>query len=83
MDPEAYVDLMRVVYPRVKAVDPSTLVLGAGLARTLAPGGDPEGMNDLGTSSGCGCRGGRRHGRHGRPRLWLADAAGRTRRPTA
>ncbi len=47
VDPEAYTELLRVVYPRAKAADPDVMVLGGALAPTLAPVGDPEGMNDL------------------------------------
>jgi hypothetical protein len=46
-DPEGYTDLLRAVYPRAKAADPDIVVLGGALAPTLAPPGDPEGMNDL------------------------------------
>jgi polysaccharide biosynthesis protein PslG len=46
-DPEGYTDLLRAVYPRAKAADPDVIVLGGALAPTLAPAGDPEGMNDL------------------------------------
>jgi hypothetical protein len=35
------------VYARAKAADPGVMVLGGALAPTLAPIGDPEGMNDL------------------------------------
>jgi hypothetical protein len=47
VDPEGYTSLLRTVYRRAKAVDPGVLVLGGALAPTLAPVGDPEGMNDL------------------------------------
>lgn len=47
VDPEGYTDLLRTVYPRAKAADPDIVVLGGALAPTLAPVGDPEGMNDL------------------------------------
>jgi hypothetical protein len=47
VDPEAYTALLRAVYPRAKAADPDVIVLGGALAPTLAPVGDPEGMNDL------------------------------------
>jgi hypothetical protein len=47
VDPEGYTDLLRVVYPQVKAADPDVVVLGGALAPTLAPPGDREGMNDL------------------------------------
>jgi hypothetical protein len=47
VDPEGYTALLRAVYPRAKAANPSVVVLGGALAPTLAPLGDPEGMNDL------------------------------------
>jgi hypothetical protein len=47
VDPEGYADLLRAVYPRVKAANPGIVVLGGALAPTLAPLGDPEGLNDL------------------------------------
>jgi hypothetical protein len=47
VDPEGYTDLLRVVYPKAKAANPEVVVLGGALAPTLAPVGDPEGMNDL------------------------------------
>jgi hypothetical protein len=47
VDPEGYTDLLRAVYTRVKAANPDVVVLGGALAPTLAPEGDPEGMNDL------------------------------------
>ena len=47
VDPEGYTRLLQVVHARVKAVDPAAMVLGGALAPTLAPVGDPEGMNDL------------------------------------
>ena len=47
VDPEGYTDLLRAVYPRAKAADPTIVVLGGALAPTLAPADDPEGMNDL------------------------------------
>ena len=47
VDPEGYAALLRAVYPRAKAADPDIVVLGGALAPTLAPIGDPEGMNDL------------------------------------
>jgi hypothetical protein len=47
VDPEGYTDLLRAVYPRAKAANPDVVVLGGALAPTLAPVGDPEGMNDL------------------------------------
>jgi hypothetical protein len=47
VDPEGYTGLLRAVYPRAKAANPEVRVLGGALAPTLAPVGDPEGMNDL------------------------------------
>lgn len=47
VDPEGYTELLRAVYPRAKAANPDVVVLGGALAPTLAPAGDPEGMNDL------------------------------------
>jgi hypothetical protein len=47
VSPTAYTDLLRTVYPRAKAANPGVTVLGGALAPTLAPVGDPEGMNDL------------------------------------
>jgi GH35 family endo-1,4-beta-xylanase len=47
VDPEAYTALLRAVYPQAKAADPDIVILGGALAPTLAPVGDPEGMNDL------------------------------------
>jgi len=47
VDPEGYTRLLQAVYSRIKAVDADMVVLGGALAPTLAPVGDPEGMNDL------------------------------------
>jgi hypothetical protein len=47
VDPEGYTDLLRAVYPAAKAANPDVMVLGGALAPTLAPPGDPEGLNDL------------------------------------
>jgi polysaccharide biosynthesis protein PslG len=47
VDPEGYTALLRAVYPLAKEVNPGVLILGGALAPTLAPVGDPEGMNDL------------------------------------
>jgi hypothetical protein len=47
VDPEGYTQLLRAVYPRAKAANPGVVILGGALAPTLAPPGDPEGMNDL------------------------------------
>ncbi len=45
--PEDYVDLLKVVYPAVKAANPDIAVLGGALAPTLEPPGSPWGLNDL------------------------------------
>jgi hypothetical protein len=47
VDPEGYTALLRAVYPRAKLANPDVVVLGGALAPTLAPAGDPEGLNDL------------------------------------
>jgi hypothetical protein len=47
VDPEGYTALLGAVHERAKAADPDVLILGGALAPTLAPVGDPEGMNDL------------------------------------
>jgi hypothetical protein len=47
VDPAGYTALLAAVYARAKAVDPEVVILGGALAPTLAPVGDPEGMNDL------------------------------------
>ena len=47
VDPEGYTALLRATYAAVKQADPQVVVLGGALAPTLAPAGDPEGMNDL------------------------------------
>jgi len=47
VDPEGYTDLLRVAYIRAKEADPQVQVLAGALAPTLAPEGDPEGLNDL------------------------------------
>lgn len=46
-DPDQYAELMRVVYPLVKATSPNILILGGALAPTLEPPGSPNGLNDL------------------------------------
>ncbi len=45
--PADYVELLRVVYPAVKAANPQMGVLAGALAPTLEPPGSPWGMNDL------------------------------------
>ncbi len=47
VDPAAYVDMLRVIYPAVKAAAPGVTVLAGALAPTLEPLGSPNGMNDL------------------------------------
>ena len=47
VDPAGYTELLRAVYERAKEANPEVVVLGGALAPTLAPVGDPEGMNDL------------------------------------
>jgi hypothetical protein len=42
-----YVDLLKVMYPAIKAANPEVLVLGGALAPTLEPAGSPWGLNDL------------------------------------
>jgi hypothetical protein len=42
-----YVDLLKVVYTAVKAVNPDIIVLAGALAPTLEPEGSPWGLNDL------------------------------------
>ena len=45
-NPEQYAQLLRAVYPRIKAADPSALVISAGMATTGGDGGVTA-MNDL------------------------------------
>ncbi len=45
--PQDYADLLRVVYPAVKAANPDVIVLGGALAPTIEPDGSPWGLNDL------------------------------------
>jgi len=47
VDPVAYVDLLRVVYPAAHAANPDVVVLGGALAPTLEPVDSPVGLNDL------------------------------------
>ncbi len=42
-----YVDLLRIVYPAVKAANPDITVLAGALAPTLEPAGSPWATNDL------------------------------------
>ncbi|MCA9949247.1 MAG: cellulase family glycosylhydrolase [Anaerolineales bacterium] len=45
--PEDYVNLLKVVYPAVKAANPDMQILAGALAPTLEPAGSPWGLNDL------------------------------------
>ena len=45
--PQDYVDLLKVVYPAVKATNPDVVVLAGAMAPTLEPAGSPWGLNDL------------------------------------
>lgn len=45
--PQDYVDLLKVVYPAIKAANPDAVVLAGALAPTLEPAGSPWGLNDL------------------------------------
>ncbi len=47
VDPAKYVEMLRVVYPMIKAANPDVQVLAGALAPTLAPPGSEWGMNDL------------------------------------
>jgi hypothetical protein len=47
VDPVAYTELLRTVYPLAKAANPDLVVLGGALAPTLEPPGSPAGLNDL------------------------------------
>ena len=47
VDPEGYVELLRVVYPRAHAANPDVIVLAGALAPTLEPEGGTAGLNDL------------------------------------
>jgi hypothetical protein len=42
-----YVDLLKTVYPAVKAANPDITILAGALAPTLEPEGSPWGLNDL------------------------------------
>ncbi len=44
---EDYVELLKVIYPAVKAANPDVKVLAGALAPTLEPEGSPWGLNDL------------------------------------
>jgi hypothetical protein len=47
VDPVAYADLLRVVYPAAHAANPDVVVLAGALAPTLEPRDSPAGLNDL------------------------------------
>jgi hypothetical protein len=47
VNPEAYVALLRVVYPAAHAANPDVVVLGGALAPTLEPEHSPAGLNDV------------------------------------
>jgi hypothetical protein len=47
VDPQGYVDLLKIAYRRAKAADPNVMVLAGALAPTLEPIGSPAGLNDL------------------------------------
>jgi hypothetical protein len=47
VDPAKYVQMLKVVYPMIKAANPDVHVLAGALAPTLAPPGSMDGMNDL------------------------------------
>lgn len=42
-----YVDLLKVIYPAVKAANPDMQILAGALAPTIEPEGSPWGLNDL------------------------------------
>jgi GH35 family endo-1,4-beta-xylanase len=46
-DPEAYAELLKVVYARAKQADPDVVVMMAGLAPNLESEGSPNAMSDL------------------------------------
>jgi len=50
--PEEYVELLKVVYPAIKAASPSTQVLAGALAPTVEPSDSPWAYNDLDYLSG-------------------------------
>ena len=47
VDPAAYTELLRTVYPLAKAANPDLVMLAGALAPTLEPPGSPAGLNDL------------------------------------
>jgi hypothetical protein len=47
VDPAAYGELLRAVYPLAKAANPELVILAGALAPTLEPPGSPAGLDDL------------------------------------
>ncbi len=47
VDPAAYAELLRTVYPQAHAANPHVVILGGALAPTLEPEGSVNGLNDL------------------------------------
>ncbi len=47
VDPVAYTEMLRAVYPAAQAANPDAVVLAGALASTLEPPGSPVGLNDL------------------------------------
>ncbi len=47
VDPAAYAELLRIVYPLAKAANPDLMILAGALAPTLEPADSPAGLNDL------------------------------------
>ena len=47
VDPEAYVEMLRMAYSRAHAADPDVIVLAGALAPTLEPEGSAAGLNDV------------------------------------
>jgi hypothetical protein len=47
VDPAAYSELLKTVYPLSKAANPDVVILAGALAPTLEPPGSPAGLNDL------------------------------------
>lgn len=47
VDPQGYVDLLKIAYERAHAADPNVIVLAGALAPTLEPIGSAAGLNDL------------------------------------
>jgi hypothetical protein len=47
VDPQGYVDLLKIAYQRAHEADPNVIVLAGALAPTLEPIGSAAGLNDL------------------------------------